>query len=259
MKPVWVIKIGGAILSQPDCIDALMLQVKQLQDKVSIVLLHGGGEVAASWLTRLGYDSVKRNGLRVTPEEQLPYVVGALAGLANKQITAQAAAVGLNVVGLSLMDGGMCHCAPISEELGAVGSARPNQAGLLVSLLEQGYLPVVSSVGADASGQLLNVNADQAAISLCQLLGAELIFLSDVPGVMDQDKNLFSRLYPKQLKQLIRDGVITDGMVVKVNAALSAALSVQKPVTIASWQESQALSSIFNNQNSGTQICPMEL
>jgi len=259
MKPTWVIKVGGALLSAPKQAKALMQGLKQLSESHQLVLVHGGGELVADWLKQLGLETNKHKGLRITPQEHLPFVVGALAGAANKQICATALANDIEAVGLSLMDGRLCHCSQQDPQLGAVGSAKPNQAKLLVSLLQQGYLPVISSIGADASGQLFNVNADQAAISICQLLGAELLLLSDVEGVLDGQKQLIPELYPKQIKQLIQQQVIKDGMLVKVGAAHSAALSIQKPVTIASWKQPHCLLALSEGRTFGTKVFPMEL
>lgn len=257
-KPVWVIKIGGAILDNQAQGQALFDALLTLQKDYALVLVHGGGNMVQQWLQQLNFTSEKVNGLRVTPSEQLPFVVGALAGTANKQLCATALATGLNAVGLSLMDGGLSQCIQMDAKLGAVGKAKPKQAKLLVQLLQQGYLPVVSSIGADDKGGLFNVNADQAATVIAQLLGANLMMLSDVDGVLDGSGQLLPSLSPKSIKQLVKQQVIRDGMLVKVNAALTAAQCLQKPVTIASWKQPQALCELAKGQSVGSKIYPME-
>lgn len=258
MKPIWVIKVGGAIFEKPQMAHNLLVAIGQLQLSHSIVLVHGGGAMVDELLQSLNFSCERKNGLRVTPDAQIPYVVGALAGTANKQLCAQAIASGLVPVGLSLMDGDMSHCVSMGHEFGAVGTAAPQNSDLLLNLLQQNFLPVVSSIGADAQGQLLNINADQAASTIASLLGADLLLLSDVEGVLDVDKKLIEQLSPQALQQLIQENVIADGMEVKVNAALTAANSINRPVTIAGWHQPEQLLSLAQGQSIGSTILPAE-
>ena len=147
----------------------------------------------------------------------------------------------------------------MSEELGAAGIATAGKRELLDSLLVAGMLPIISSIGADLSGNLLNVNADQAATVVAQLLGADLLLLSDVPGVLDAKRNLLSELSAKDIDNLVVQNVIKDGMQVKVQAALDAATSLQRPVTIASWQDSEQLLGLLDQQAIGTTIIPHKI
>lgn len=105
---------------------------------------------------------------------------------------------------------------------------------LINSLLENGYLPVVSSIGVTDEGQLMNVNADRAATALAATLGADLILLSDVSGILDGKGQRIAEMTAAKAEQLIEQGIITDGMIVKVNAALDAARTLGRPVDIAS-------------------------
>ena len=251
-----VIKVGGAFMQADDLALALLDTIKKLQEEVCVVLVHGGGPMVEELLASLNLTSVKVKGLRVTPEEQMPYIAGALAGTANKQLCGLALKAGLNPVGLSLADGKMCIGNVLNPELGRVGSVVAGDPMLLQLLVSNDMLPIISSIGADQNGQLLNINADQAATVIAQLLKAELILLSDVPGVLDADRSLIEKLDHDQINELIENGVIRDGMIVKVQAALIAAQSLGRSVTIASWKSTNELLGFLHNEPVGTKISP---
>ncbi|MDF2178688.1 acetylglutamate kinase [Aliiglaciecola sp. CAU 1673] len=251
-----VIKVGGAFIGDKQAAANLLGVIKELQAARPVVLVHGGGPIVEEWMTALNLKTVKIDGLRVSTDEQMPYVVGALAGTANKDLVAQAIAANLVPVGLALTDGAMVKCTPMDKKYGAVGSAKAGDAKLLNLLLSQQFLPIVSSIGASSSGQLLNINADQAATAIAQLLHAELVLLSDVPGVLDADKQLIPELRPADINRLVEQNVIRDGMTVKVNAALEAAGDIGLPVIIASWKQPQALLGLAHEGSAGTRIYP---
>lgn len=255
-----VIKVGGAFLDSAEKALPLLHTLLTLQQSARVVLVHGGGNAVEKLLHQLGQSSVKINGLRVTPDTQIGYIVGALAGTANKQLCGLAIQTGLNPVGLCLADGKTTISEVVSPALGRVGQVVSGHSALLELLLNAGYLPIVSSIGADEQGDLLNVNADQAATALAKLLHADLYLLSDVVGVLDQNKSLITTLDNQQLSGLIESGVVRDGMTVKVQAAQEAADTLGRPVTIASWAHPQA---VFNEANttkfSGTKILPTQL
>jgi acetylglutamate kinase len=254
-----VIKVGGAFMQAETEALALFKVVEQLKPQYQVVLVHGGGPMVEELLQGLGLTSKKIKGLRVTPKEHMPYIAGALAGTANKQLCALAIKAGLNSVGLSLADGHITTCKVMCEELGAVGSAVAGESQLLDTLLANKMLPIISSIGADREGNLLNINADQAATVIAQLLQAELLLLSDVPGVLDAQNNLIKQLSPTDINHLIATQVIKDGMQVKVQAALDAANSLKRPITIASWQNAEQLLALLQKQNLGTTIIPLNL
>lgn len=252
VKPV-VIKVGGALIDDNAAASTLFTFIAQLKTERPVVLVHGGGPLVETLMRDLGLASHKLNGLRVTPDEHMPYICGALAGTANKKLCSVAVATGLNSVGLSLLDGGMLTCTALTEELGAVGTPAIGQPDLLLQLLEGGYTPVISSIGCDNDGRLLNVNADTAATLIAQLLNAELLLLSNVPGVLDANKQRLPSLNSHQIDTLKSQDVIKDGMAVKVDAALEAAQTMSRSVIIASWADE--LSQILDGQ-SGTRILP---
>lgn len=250
-----VIKIGGALLENSAALDAFFATLAAHASSTGqpLVLVHGGGCMVEQWLKQLGFVSEKKKGLRVTPLEQIPYVAGALAGTANKQLMGKALQAGLKAVGLSLGDGNSTRVSQMDAELGAVGVCQPADPTLLKQLLAGGFLPVVSSIGIGADAALYNVNADQAATAICELLGADLAMLSDVEGILDGDKQLISQIDGRRAAQLIEQGIIREGMEVKVNAALQAAGTLKRPVTVASWQ-AQHLAGLLAGKPVGTQV-----
>lgn len=248
-----VIKVGGALLDSPDAAGALFSNIADIQTTRPVILVHGGGPAVEQLMQALGLRSEKIDGLRVTPDEHMPYIGGALAGYANKALCAHAKRYKVIPVGLSLLDGNMVHCTPLDEKYGAVGSATPGDPALILSVLSQSMLPVISSIGCSQDGRLLNINADQAATVIAQLVSGELLLLSNVDGVLDGEKKLLRELDSASLAQLCRDEVVTDGMRVKTDAALAAANSLGRPVTIASW--SATIPDILSH-HTGTHIHP---
>jgi acetylglutamate kinase len=255
-KNILVIKVGGAFMQAEDAALALLSTIGELQKSYIVVLVHGGGAMVEELLNALNLTSQKIDGLRVTPKDHMPYITGALAGTANKQLCGLAIKAGISPVGLSLLDGKMCKATVMREELGAVGSVEAGDATLLKALAATHMLPIISSIGADEEGNLLNVNADQAATVIAQLLDAELLLLSDVPGVLDANKNLIDHLDTEQIDSLIAQNVIRDGMIVKVQAALTAANSLGRSVTIASWKNAEKLLGLLQQEAIGSKISP---
>lgn len=257
MKPL-VIKVGGALLDTPQAMQNListLAQFKRTQQR-QIVIVHGGGCIVDELMQRLNLPVQKKQGLRVTPADQIDIITGALAGIANKKLVAMAKTAGLNVVGLSLGDGNLTTATQLDAELGHVATVQPKQAALLNTLLKADFLPIISSIAIDDDGRLMNVNADQAATAIATLLQAELVMLSDVDGVLDQQKNLIAELNTAQIEKLIAEQVITDGMIVKVKAALSAAQALNQAVEIANWKKPEKLADLFSGQRIGTRIAP---
>lgn len=251
-----VIKLGGALIENDQCLNALFDGLTSyLQDQYRpIVLVHGGGCLVDDLLKNLGLKSEKKNGLRVTPLDQIQYIVGALAGTANKLMLAKAIQYKFNAVGLCLSDAAICEIGQLDPELGAVGTANIGSPKLLDLLLENKYIPIISSIGITAKGELMNVNADQAATSIAMSLGADLALLSDVDGILDQDRKLISSVNEEQAKDLIAQGVISGGMEVKVKAALKAAQTLGKTVSVAGWKNPQLLKDLLAGQAIGTQV-----
>ncbi|WP_395340117.1 acetylglutamate kinase [Ningiella sp. W23] len=259
-KPI-VIKVGGRffdeLLSATNATNAhpLLNAIKALKSAGRrVVLVHGGGNHVQTQLKALGFVSDKLDGLRITPDTHMPTVAGMLAGFLNKSLVAKSQALHINGVGMSLADGLLAKCEAINPALGAVGAPKENDASLIQILLDANMLPIIASIGADSHGKLYNVNADHAATCIARLIDAQLILLSDVTGVLDDKMEKIDRLTPAHAQQLISDEVITDGMIVKVQAAQDSADALNSAVVIGSWNEAQAL--LDDKQSFGTQIMP---
>ena len=253
-----VIKLGGAALSCTQTLSQLFGAIAAYQKLAQrqIAIVHGGGYLVDELMAKLQFETVKKNGLRVTPYEQIPVIAGALAGTANKLLQGQAIADGLNAVGLSLADGGLCDVEELDPELGAVGKASPGNSTLLQALLNAGALPIISSIGLTEKGQMMNVNADQAAVAVAGALDANLVFLSDVTGVLDGKGHLIPILSDQEAQGLIEGKVITDGMIVKVRSAIEAAKDLGRVVEVASWRSPEKLTRLLSGERIGTQFLP---
>ncbi|SEL38367.1 N-acetylglutamate kinase [Colwellia chukchiensis] len=260
MKKPLVMKIGGAILdgyNQGDktALMALLTVISQLKNQ-PVVLVHGGGCVVDEMLKQAGFSTEKKAGLRITPKAQMPTISGALAGHVNKAIVACAVNLNLPSVGLSLADGQMVKCQLSTKQLGQVGVPSPYNSTLLDTLLKAKFLPIISSIGALDNGDLVNVNADDAAVAICQLLNADLLLLTDVNGVKGATGEYLSSLDQQQAQQLIKQGVIAGGMTAKVNAAFQAANKLRRSIAVASWQSPEQIIALLDGGSIGTRIQP---
>lgn len=257
MKTI-VVKLSGGAIEDESVIADLMPALNTLAQTYALVLVHGGGKQVDAHFAHWNYPVNKKNGLRVSPVEHMPLITAVLAGQVNKQLLAASKRAGLNAVGLSLADGDSALCTPHPDtELGAVGEVKPGAGKLMASLINNGFIPIVASIAIDASGQLRNVNADDAAVCLARVVNAEnVLLLSDVAGVRGADGKNYSTLNQQQIAQDIQAGVIQGGMIAKVNAALEAAAQLGKSITIASYLQPEALRRYANGQAIGTQILP---
>ncbi|OYD24393.1 acetylglutamate kinase [Oceanimonas baumannii] len=252
-----VVKLGGTLLESDKALEALFSTLKAFVNDSSrpLVLVHGGGVLVDNQLKAMGLTSTKKNGLRVTPFEQIPVIAGALAGTANKLLLAQAIAHNIPSVGLCLADGGLCRVSQLDPELGAVGQIEGGDSALVSSLLSGGFMPIVSSIGVTFDGNLMNVNADQAATAIAEILDAELVMLSDVSGILDGKGQRIALLTEAEAEELMDKNIIKDGMAVKVKAALKATKTLGRPVAVGSWRyPEQLLSLLAGESEHGTRI-----
>ena len=252
-----IIKLGGTLLESNEALAALFTTLNTFiqQVKRPLVLVHGGGVLVDNQLAAMGLTSTKKDGLRVTPAEHIGVIAGALAGTANKLLLAQALTHGINSVGLCLGDGGLCRVSQLDPELGSVGKVDGGDATLISTLLNAGFMPVISSIGITQDGQLMNVNADQAATAIAEVLDADLVMLSDVSGILDGERQLINSLTEARALELMQQGVIKDGMAVKVKAALQATQALGKPVAVGSWRNPEQLLSLLAGESEfGTRI-----
>ena len=161
---VLVLKVGGALLQCEMGMARLMdTAAAMIANGQQVLMVHGGGCLVDEQLAANGMETVKLEGLRVTPPEQMPIIAGALAGTSNKILQGAATKAGIVSVGMSLADGNTVSAKIKDERLGLVGEVSPKDATYLKFILSQGWMPICSSIAMMDDGQMLNVNADQAA------------------------------------------------------------------------------------------------
>ncbi len=257
LQKVLVLKVGGALLQCEMGLDRLMQTAAQLLAQgQKVVVVHGGGYLVEQQLEANGMQTTKYQGLRVTPAEQMPVVAGALAGTSNKLLQGAAKKAGVTSLGMSLADADLVTAKVKDEQLGMVGEVEPADGSYLEFILDKGWMPIISSIAVSQDGELLNVNADQAATAIAKLVSGQLILLSDVSGVLDGKGQLLSSLNAQEIDELIKLGVIESGMRVKVEAALEVANAMQQAVQVASWRDAQQLKDLAQGLAIGTQIQP---
>ena len=220
-------KIGGSTLGSQDTTlpDLAALQ----REGAEVVVVHGGGNVISRWMQRQGIAPQFVGGLRVTDADSLEIVVAVLGGLINKELVSLLARLGARCVGLSGIDAGMLTCAIANPELGYVGEIRSVNAAPIRALLDAGYIPMIAPLGVhqfdgtENAGGPLNINGDTVAGELARELQAErLVFLTDVPGVMDGGGRVIPRLDRRRANTLLNSGVAGGGMIPKLQACLRA-------------------------------------
>lgn len=257
-----VVKIGGAAIHDPAHANSLWLAIAEAHRALAgrLLLVHGGGIAVSTHLGRLGLTTERRDGIRLTPPDQIWEVVAVLAGRVNKALVGALQRRGVPAVGLCLGDGGLLRTAKADAypfDPGRVGKVTGGNPALARTLLNAGFLPVLSSIGLDADGEPLNINADDAAAGLARVIGAsKLVLLTDAPGVLDADNRRIDHLTTADAQRLIADGTIHSGMIPKVRAAIAAAEAASIPAVIASWSNPDDLVRLARGQSAGTSIAP---
>lgn len=222
-----VIKYGGNAMINDDLKEAVMGDLVLLSlIGIKVVLVHGGGPEINELLGKIGKKSEFIDGLRVTDKETVDVVQMVLAGKINKNLVNLIEAKGAKAIGLSGIDGHMLKCEKLDDIHGYVGEITDVNVTPILDVIDKGYIPVVSTVGFDNEGNVYNVNADTAAARIAGALKAEsLISMTDVDGIL-RDKNdpstVISEICVSEVPQLIRQGVISGGMIPKVNCCTEA-------------------------------------
>ena len=216
-----VIKIGGSTLGEHDT--SLSDCVELHRDGRQVVIVHGGGAAVSDWQERLGAEAAWVDGLRSTTPESLEVVVAVLAGLINKHLARELQRLGAPAIGISGVDGGTLR-SPISTRIGLVGETPRCDPQTLRKLLAAGLLPVLAPVGlAEDCSTALNINADSAAGAVAAALSASmLVFLTDVPQVLDGDGVGIDCLDARRQEKLTESGAIAGGMLPKLRSGREA-------------------------------------
>lgn len=256
-----VVKYGGAAMKDSNLKDKVIRDIVFLSCVgLRPILVHGGGPEINSWLDKLGIEPQFKNGLRVTDAPTMDVVEMVLVGRVNKEIVSLINQSGGMGVGLCGKDGNLITARPQGDEgIGFVGEVSSVNIKVLETLSKSGYIPVVSSVAADDSGQAYNINADTVAGEIAAALGAEkLILLTDTRGILTNYKDP-STLIPKvdirEARELINDGIVSGGMIPKVNCCVRSLAQGVKAAHIIDGRIPHALLlEIFTDVGIGTMI-----
>jgi acetylglutamate kinase len=253
-----VIKLGGAAMVDPKLEEQFAEDIILLESVgLCPIIVHGGGPEISSTLERLGHKTKFIDGLRVTDEDSMQVVEMVLSGKVNQRLVAAINRHSAKGVGLSGKDGGLLRAKQheSGQRLGRVGQVHSINTSLIEMLLDDGRIPVVSPVGLGDDGQAYNINADVVAAELASALNAEkLIFMSDVPGFLEQGK-VVPELSGDQLKLRINRGEVTGGMLPKLQAALNSLKNGVKRVHLVDGRVPHNLiAELFTDRGVGTLI-----
>ncbi len=256
-----VIKYGGAAMGHRTLQEAVFRDIALLSSVgVQLVVVHGGGPEINQWLQKLGIQSEFRDGLRVTDAKTMDVVEMVLMGRVNKQIVNGINKLGAQAVGLSGIDGGLIKARPLENgSHGLVGDVASVTPDLLEPLLAKGYVPVISSVAPTVNGRSHNINADTVAGELAASLEAEkLILLTDTPGILrnkEDSSSLIRQLHLSEARQLIDEGIVSDGMTPKAKCCIRALAQGVAAAHIIDGRIPHALLlEVFTNTGIGTMV-----
>ena len=259
-----VVKYGGNAMISED------LKMQVMEDIVLLwligvkpVLVHGGGPEISEMLKKVGKESVFVEGLRVTDKETAEIVQMVLAGKINKHLVNLLGEYGGNAVGISGIDGHLIEAKVKDERLGFVGEITKVNVQPIFDLIEKGYIPVVSTVGCDNEGNVYNINADTAASFIAGAMKAErLITMTDIPGILrdvNDPDSIIKRVNTEEARQLFREGVISGGMIPKVECCIEAIEKGVRRVTILDGRVPHAvLLELLTDEGAGTLVKGME-
>lgn len=254
-----VIKFGGRAMAEGSVGTLIEDVALLLRAGIRPVLVHGGGPEISELLAQLDLPARFLDGLRITDKPTMKAVEMVLGGHVNKRLVGQLHAAGAKAVGLSGKDGSILQVRPHPRsELGFVGQVQRVETGLLETLLDGGYIPVIASLGVGPKGTTYNVNADTAAAAIAVALSAEkFLLLTDVTGIYDEKQQLISELDPKQALRLLQEGVVSSGMIPKLEACLTAVERGVPSAHIISVGTPQALLlELFTDAGIGTMLSP---
>ena len=266
---IFIIKIGGELLRDISSARKLLKQIATIhQFGIKVILVHGGGPQLTEMIEKSGQASKFNNGRRVTDQSTISLAVMVLNGEVNTKLLAISVELGIPAIGISGIDGGMIVTKKREKnkdetgaliDYGYVGDISSVNMDILNTQLDAGYIPIISSLTANADGVILNVNADTIAATIAYELSAEkLILMTSVPGILmdTNDKtSLISYINHDSLKKMKSNGKLTDGMLPKADAiGLALDNGVSRVHIISSNSEDSLLTEIFTNHGTGTLI-----
>jgi acetylglutamate kinase len=265
-----VIKYGGHAMLDEDLKESFARDVLMMKYiGINPVVVHGGGPQIGSYLKKLGKESRFVQGMRVTDEETMNIVEMVLVGMVNKEIVGLINRHGGKAVGLSGKDGNLIEAEKyyLSEErakdtppeiidIGLVGRVTKINAALITSLAKDGFIPIIAPTGVGEHGETFNINADLVAGEVAAALQAEkMILLTDVEGVLDQDKHLINTMSDQDARRMIETGVVEGGMFPKVKCCIKALRGgVRKAHIVDGRLKHAVLLEMFTDSGIGTEI-----
>ena len=255
-----VVKYGGNAMINEDLKQQVMEDIALLWlIGVKVVLVHGGGPEISDVMKKFGKEAVFVDGLRVTDKETVDIVQMVLAGKVNKSLVTLLQKKGGHAVGLSGMDGGLIEAKMKDERLGYVGQITKIRPQPINDLLEKNYIPVISTVASDRDGHSYNINGDTAAAYIAGALGADrLIMMTDIAGILrdkDDPDTLIPEITISEAKKLYEEGVISGGMIPKVDCCIEAIHKGVKNVTIMDGRVPHSiLMEILTDEGAGTMV-----
>ncbi len=256
-----VIKYGGSIMEEDQLKNALFVDIALLSSVgVRPIIIHGGGPEINNWLERLNISPKFENGLRVTDFQTMEIVEMVLMGKVNKQIVRGINKTGSSAIGISGLDGNLIQTRQLGDgSHGFVGDITKINADVLCPIIEKGYIPVISSIGASIDGISHNINADFVAGEIAAAINAEkLILLTDTPGILKEAENnqsLLEQINLKQARELINQNIVSNGMKPKTECCIRAlAQGVKAAHIIDGRVEHALLLEIFTKSGIGTMI-----
>lgn len=226
-KKIIVVKYGGNAMINEELKEAVMRDLVLLTTiGIKVVLVHGGGPDINQMLNKMNIESKFVDGLRVTDKDTVDVVQMVLAGKVNKDLVCQIGNLGGHAIGLSGLDGNMIECKPLDDKHGYVGEIINVNTEVIDEVLEHNFIPVISTIGYDKQNNTYNINADTVAAEIAGALNAEaLVSMTDIVGLLrdkDDDSTLINKVYISDTPALIAEGIISGGMIPKIDSMTSA-------------------------------------
>jgi len=257
---VVVIKYGGNAMINEELKLQVMEDIVLLHlIGVHVVLVHGGGPDISNMLKRVGKESLFKDGLRVTDKETMEIAQMVLAGKTNKNLVNLLEVKGGKAIGISGIDGQLIQAQMNNPDLGYVGKITNVNVQPIRDLIEKGYIPVISTIGCDGEGNVYNINADTAAARIAGAMQAErLITMTDIAGILadkDDPDSVIPCIDIEDAKRLFTDGVISGGMIPKVECCIEAIIEGVERVTILDGRVPHALlMETLTDEGAGTMV-----
>ncbi len=257
---VVVIKYGGNAMINETLKQQVMEDIALLWlIGIKVVLVHGGGPEINEMMEKVGKEPKFVNGLRVTDKETVDIVQMVLAGKVNKALVNLIQSKGGHAIGLSGIDGGILEATVKNEELGFVGEITKVRVKPIVDILEKNYIPVISTIASDRQGNTYNINGDTAAAVIAGALGAErLIMMTDIAGILEKRDDPFTlipQLTVSEAKKLYDRGIISGGMIPKVDCCIKALEEGVENVTIMDGRIPHSiLMELLTDEGAGTMV-----